>query len=570
MRHEWELPVLREKELVAAGVDVGPLRQITVVLGRAGGEKWHVPAKASGWRNHCRYAERLTGSPLTLLDVCEQVCRHCSPAVRVEPGEEALWRAAADVVAADGRVRGLEEREAGARSWEGYAQALWEAARHRDAQVRGRLEPWAADPSVGAGARQMLRAWSKVLERSEAALAGWRAAAPAAREVTSVSGACDAVAAEGRVRQEGLRLAASVLHSRWAQPFDAWAAIRRAWSGVRDQGGGAEAARTAAVRAVEAVWGGARVRDVTALPESAVVAGAGFASPAQWADAEFQHRWRQYVADCCGRLEEALGAATGDVGDGRQLMLVSGWPLTRKQDAELAYLAQYEQYGPTVPLGGRRAGYGVEPDHAVVLAVPRFAARHAADHTRGDRQRITLGPGLFPGSAGPDEHDVLMLLRGAYPYLPADAEGDGPGAGPTAMVTTARAVRRAARLRRRAASSGPGSMEVYNDLVVGRYSWIPDDDHPGPASAELEELPVHWLKDWVLCLDVECGMRDETVLHRLYGTVTSYEPDTGRVWFAPTGGHRALAVPVHRIVALTGDRHRRSDGQVPAHEPYDG
>ncbi|MFH9043582.1 hypothetical protein ACH4FA_30150, partial [Streptomyces sp. NPDC017966] len=82
-------------------------------------------------------------------------------------------------------------------------------------------------------------------------------------------------------------------------------------------------------------------------------------------------------------------------------------------------------------------------------------------------------------------------------------------------------------------------------------------------------LPVHWLNDWMLCLDVECGMRDETVLHRLYGTVTSYEPDTGRVGFSPTGGHPAIWVPVHRIVALTGDRHRRTDGQVPAHEPYE-
>ncbi|GGS10131.1 hypothetical protein GCM10010269_56570 [Streptomyces humidus] len=42
-------------------------------------------------------------------------------------------------------------------------------------------------------------------------------------------------------------------------------------------------------------------------------------------------------------------------------------------------------YGPTVPFGGRRAGYGVEPDHAAVLAVPRLAARHAADQTRDDR-----------------------------------------------------------------------------------------------------------------------------------------------------------------------------------------
>ncbi|MFD8609611.1 hypothetical protein [Streptomyces sp. NPDC059631] len=558
--------MLQEKELLAAGVDVGPMRRVTVVLGRAGGGKWHVPAKAERWRSHCRYAQHLTGSPLALLDVCEQVCRHCAPVVSVKPGEEALWWAAADVVAADGRVR--RQEEAGPRTWEGYAGVLWEAARHRDAEVRRGLEPWTTDPAVGAAARQMLKAWSGVLERSETVLAGWRAAAPAAREVTSVSGACDAVAADGTVQRKGQELAAAVLQSRWAQPFDVWAAVRRSWSGVWDQGGEAQAARTAAMRAVEAAWGTARVRDVTALPEPALVAGAEFASPAQWADAEFQHRWQRYVLDCCDRMEEALGTAPAD-GDGWQLLLVTGWPLTRKRDAELAYLAQYEQHGPTVPFGGRRTGYGVEPDHAVVLAVPRFAARHAADHTRDDRQRITLGPDLVAGSVGADERDVLALLRGAYPYLPADAERDGPGARPTAMVTTARAVRRAAQLGRRAAYSGPDSMEVYNDLVVGKYSWVPDDTHFGPAAAETEHLPVHWLKDWMLCLDVECGMRDETVLHRLYGTVTSYEPDTSRVGFSPAGSHPTILVPVHRIVALSGDRQRRSDGQVPAHERYE-
>ncbi|MER7191288.1 hypothetical protein [Streptomyces flaveolus] len=56
----------------------------------------------------------------------------------------------------------------------------------------------------------------------------------------------------------------------------------------------------------------------------------------------------------------------------------------------------------------------------------------------------------------------------------------------------------------------------------------------------------------------------------LFGTVTSYEPDAGRLMFSPTGGHPPLALPVHRIVALAGDRQRRSDGQLPAHTPYDG
>ncbi|MET8583595.1 hypothetical protein ABZX39_22395 [Streptomyces collinus] len=243
--------MLREKELVRAGVDVAALRQITVVLGRMGGGKWHVPATGSGWRSHCRHAQRLTGSPL--VDVVEQVCRHCAPLVSASPGDEALWRAAAEVVAADKRVRRLEEQEAGPRSWDGYARVLWEAARHRDAEVCGLLEAWAGDRACGAGARQMLQAWEGVLERSEAALAQWRAAAPAAREATSVSGACDAVAADGQLQRQGLQLAAAVVdRSRWAQePFDVWAAVRRAWSSARDRGGAADEARAAALRAVE-------------------------------------------------------------------------------------------------------------------------------------------------------------------------------------------------------------------------------------------------------------------------------------------------------------------------------
>ncbi|OKH94361.1 hypothetical protein [Streptomyces uncialis] len=114
-----------------------------------------------------------------------------------------------------------------------------------------------------------------------------------------------------------------------------------------------------------------------------------------------------------------------------------------------------------------------------------------------------------------------------------------------------------------------GSIARYDELVVGRYSWVPDDDAGGSASAELAELPVHWLKDWMLCLDVECGPRPGTALHRLYGTVIAFDPGTGSLEFSPAGGHTSVGVPLHRVVALTGDRQRRRIGQVPAHEPYD-
>ncbi|KOG74004.1 hypothetical protein ADK77_07355 [Streptomyces antibioticus] len=139
-------------------MDVAALREITVVLGHSGSGKWHGPATGSSWRSHCRYAERLTGTALVLLDVVDQVCRHCAPLVVVAPGGEALWLAAA---------------EAGVRSWDGYAQVLWEAARHRDAAVRARLEPWTADSVFGACARQLLGAWGGVLEPSEASLTAY-------------------------------------------------------------------------------------------------------------------------------------------------------------------------------------------------------------------------------------------------------------------------------------------------------------------------------------------------------------------------------------------------------------
>ncbi|WP_031509606.1 hypothetical protein [Streptomyces megasporus] len=141
------------------------------------------------------------------------------------------------------------------------------------------------------------------------------------------------------------------------------------------------------------------------------------------------------------------------------------------------------------------------------------------------------------------------------------------GAAPTPLVTRARAARRTAAV---AWSHGESDViERFNALISGAYVWVPDDDRPGPAAARLAQLPVHWLADWTLCLDVECGPRPDTVLHRLYGAVTAFEAEAG-LEFSPTGGHPPIVVPVHRIVALTGDRHRhRRFGEVPAHEPYD-
>ncbi|MGW3942835.1 hypothetical protein [Streptomyces phaeochromogenes] len=130
-------------------------------------------------------------------------------------------------------------------------------------------------------------------------------------------------------------------------------------------------------------------------------------------------------------------------------------------------------------------------------------------------------------------------------------------------TTTATAT---AQLGRRAAYSEPDSMEVYNDLVVGKYNWVPDDAQPGPAAAEMENLPIHWLKDWMLCLDVECGIRAETVLHWRYGTVTSYERE-------PAGCGSPLRATIRPSPCPSTGSSRSpatgSGGQAPAHEPYE-
>ncbi|MEU6655746.1 hypothetical protein ABZ904_41890 [Streptomyces sp. NPDC046900] len=83
MRRDRGLPVLREKELLAAGVDVGPLRRITVVLGRAGGGKWHVPWR-SAYRQWLRHPDASAFTPASKKPPCPFAS---SPANRAEPTE---------------------------------------------------------------------------------------------------------------------------------------------------------------------------------------------------------------------------------------------------------------------------------------------------------------------------------------------------------------------------------------------------------------------------------------------------------------------------------------------------
>lgn len=560
------LPLLRVHELALAGVDVGPLRRIRVSVGRTGGSKWHLPATTPGTR--CRYGRHVSGSPQTLLDVLPEVCGTCAAWVRLRPAEESLWRAASEIVEADVRARGLEQPLQGPRAWRGYPLALWQSARHHDRQVRARLEPLAANEEFAPAARQMAEAWSAVLQRSESALAAWRVAAPAAKEAASISTACDAVAADERVSEEGRELAAAIERTWWGESCDVWSVVRRAWSTARAQGASAESAHDAAMHAVEEHWGTARVRDVTALPRVASIPAYGCSSPAEWADREFQYLWRRYVSQTCQKLETALRTAGGGGAVRYQLLLVTGWPLTRERDADLAYLAQYEQVGARVPYGGRRERSSWTPNHAVVLAVPGNAARHATAHARAHGGRIVAGPRL-PKSREDIERQALALLRLAFPYLTSDAEQDEAVPGVSLLVAQARTASREGRNTAWVQLEGDlDPVDLYSALVRGGYRWVPDEsiDRPGTASAALTRVVALGLRDWTMALSVECGRRPDTTLHTLYGAVRTFNGHT--LGFSATGGHADIEIPVHRIVALTGDAERRIPAEVPVHEPY--
>jgi hypothetical protein len=101
--------------------------------------------------------------------------------------------------------------------------------------VCGVIEPWLGDPQAGDTARQVLLVWSEVTRRSQAALQRYRQGAPAAQSTAAINGACDRVAATGPAKA-AYTLACAVETSPYRMPYDAWSAVRHAWSLARGQG----------------------------------------------------------------------------------------------------------------------------------------------------------------------------------------------------------------------------------------------------------------------------------------------------------------------------------------------
>ncbi|WP_331746738.1 hypothetical protein OG923_34055 (plasmid) [Streptomyces halstedii] len=570
------LSSLDRAELRRLDVDLPAVVEAKAQLVRSGTGKWHAPVSDGKTWGHCQHAVRLsagTAEQVVVLDALGNLCANCVNAVQLPDAVQALWRVLEEILRADARAGALAAVR-GPRTWPSYAKALEQAAHHDDAEVRALLKPVLEHDEFGVQGWRALRSWTAVVERSDQALAAYRAAAPAAAATASVTASCDAVAADRAVHEESRALGA-VIGSGYGYgrpPAELWAMVRAAWTMAREQGRDAGGALDFASSTVAREWGRARVRDVSALPLPSMTCAAGHDSPAAWATAEFHHQWHAFVQRWCARLEAELASASQG-SKHEQLLLVCGWPLTSPDDGDLAFLSQYEQVGSRVPWGGSRECYDPYGDRqrnadAVVLVVPEFAAERALAHAARQRGRLLAGPPLDEDGASA----ARVLLRTAYPLLAEDVSADGRRPRPSERVREARGVLRARRGSEPPVHWAPQRPEDSRwrwkeSFREGQWIWVPDDTAEGPAGQELRELVEPYPPRGVMRLIVETGTRDDAALHVLYGTLETWDRRRRLLSFTAAQTRHRLCVPVHRIVGLTGDRNRRSSS-TPLWEPY--
>lgn len=555
-----ELPPLTVDALRAVNLTLSGVESAEVLLSAAGTGKRHVPVPedAPYYCRACRNAPAGDGVPAVLISALPTVCKRCLPLLAVPPHVTALWKVAARIVSAHAELQRLRS-SSDLPTWPGYAAALAAAPRNRDSAVQELLEAgsvWAEDRA------RLAHAWSEISEAWDQFLRDYRQAAPAADLTATVSAACETVARDTATQRQAAALARIVGDvDGWGRPWPLAGLAIEAWKTARSRGESPRSSLDFALVAVGNHLAGQHVRDVSLLPRPARTAYAGDCSPGAWADREFDHLWRETVTGWVAALEAEYRAPEPDSCDDHRLILVGSWPLTRIDDRELAYLSQYDQLGPAVPAGSRRViGHygptGWEPAWSVVLAVPAFAAAHAADLASARHgQQIVPGPVLGQDSQAAADQ-ALQMLRARYPYLPEDAAADGPRARPTQAVIRARAQRRpvhgnVVQLRpgRRVAD---GSREQAWSWYHGNTTWIPDDNAASTAAiAALGELLARLPAPRVL-LELETGHRPDTTRHQLTGNLTGLDASRKEIRFAPRGGHAAVRVPLRRVIAITG------------------
>jgi hypothetical protein len=253
------LSLLDRTELQRLNVDLPAVVEATAPLVRSGTGKWHAPVTDGKTWGHCQHAVRLSGGTaeqVVMLEALGNLCSNCVNAVNVPDGVEVLWQVLEKILRADARADALAAAS-GPRTWPAYAKALEQAARHDDAEVRSLLKPVLDHAELGREGWQALRAWTAVVERSDQALTAYRGAAPSAAATTSVTAACDAVAADRTVHEESRALGAVIGPGYgYGRPsMELWAMVRGAWIMAREQGRDAGGALDFASAVVTREWG---------------------------------------------------------------------------------------------------------------------------------------------------------------------------------------------------------------------------------------------------------------------------------------------------------------------------
>ncbi|SEP54294.1 hypothetical protein [Amycolatopsis saalfeldensis] len=576
------LPSLTVTDLRAVNLILPALEHSTVTVSAAGGGKRHVPEPSDTrpYNRACRNSPDGPGVAAVLITVLPDVCKRCRHRLDVPAPVGALWAVAVRIVAAHARLTRLRTSTR-AHSWSGYAAALAASPRHEHPAVTALLDAVAApDPVYGADRDRLAEAWVRIAADWETFLADYRRASPDADLTATASAACDEVIKNPALRKESDLLSRIVGDvDRWNQAHFLAGLVLEAWKVARGRGDTPGGCLSFALATAAQHLAGRVVRDVSLLPVPSHTAYAGECSVGAWAEREFDHLWREGATGWVQLLEDAYRGPGGPGSDDQRLVMVANWPLTRPVDRDLAYLAQYEQHGPAVPAGrrplvGDYGPWGWEPTWSVVLAVPAFAATHAAELTARRRdQQITVGPVPADDPASTIEQ-ALALARTAYPYLVEDAAADGIRARPSRAVIRARGERRPAHdnvIRLRPAPHvSSGSRDEAWAWCEGRISWIPDDGATETAAAAaLTGMLARIYRIPPVRVLVETGRRPSTSTHTLAGNLADVDLARRDIGFLPLGEHAVLRIPLRRIIAITGDSDRGDVAELDAGwEPY--
>ncbi|MGW4325933.1 hypothetical protein ACWEKR_08595 [Nocardia sp. NPDC004573] len=368
------------------------LDQATVELVAARSGKWHA-------RNGCQYGREGAVQQIPLLGIrWAEVCRNCANVARsVDPVHASTLRAVGEVSAMrrhiDSLTRMLADPDA---TFEWLDYAKWRARCPMSTesiaglidQIRGVRGYSRTIAAINSAALDYSRRHDELLAQLATRLGS-------DAEDGLLDRAVDIVDTDSPARAESDLLAAITgtadsgirVYGLKDRSFDAWASVAGLWLAAHRQGHSDPAMITAnATRYVAEHL--SQVKDLTRLPADPTVAVHPADTPQSWADRVFSTLRDRTVTAWVDRAEMALHGLRGvhrrdHSTEPERALLVAGWPLHVASRARLAYLTQYPQLLPPMPIE-LRYGSRLSDDYddrdrttVAVLRVPDHAAEQA-------------------------------------------------------------------------------------------------------------------------------------------------------------------------------------------------